>query len=126
MNNKIKKRIMILSAIWSLLFVGLLCLFAMANSNYRYWFNESSIDGKSYVYAIQNQRFLFWGKTHVNVKIRGNNGIYTEFNTSIKTHNLNLTEENYKVEFDKEYIKVELIGDDGSNVYYFYYEDMSR
>ena len=31
-----------------------------------------------------------------------------------------------KIDFDKEYIKVELIGDDSSNVYYFYYEDMNE
>ncbi len=126
MNNKIKKRFMVLAVIWSLLFVGLLCLFIMSNANYKFWFNESSVDGQNYVYAMQKPRFLIWGSTYVIVKIRGNNGIFVTFDTSIKTHKLNLTEENYQIDFDKEYIKVELIGDDSSNVYYFYYEDMNE
>ncbi len=126
MNNKIKKSFMVLAVIWSLLFVGLLCLFIMSMQNYKFWFNESSVDGQNYVYAMQKPRFLFWGSTYVIVKIRGNNGIFVTFDTSIKTHKLNLTEENYKIDFDKEYIKVELIGDDSSNVYYFYYEDMNE
>ena len=121
------------SIIYILIFIIIISCFIMRivtsklNAPYSQWFNrEIQINGKNMVVsAIQQAGPLFSGDIEVNVLI---NYVPEEFNTYISNKGHSLSDENYVLESNDEYIKLVFLNKEGEVefVYRFYYCDLDE
>ncbi len=110
----------------------LYCLFGIAtskNAPASQWFDEEiQINGKSVdVHAKQGESF-FSNDTEVNVMVYYQGHMYESFNTYISNKGLTLSDENYVLESNDEYIKLVLLNKEGEVefVYRLYYCDLDE
>lgn len=90
------------------------------------WFRESIEDGDYVIVGEEIGNTIFGGDTQVTISVfdHVNKVHMTSFTTRIANNGDKLTSDNYKIEYNEEYIKIVFIGSDKqSGAYTFFFED---
>lgn len=90
------------------------------------WFRESIEDGDYVIVGEEIGDTIFGGDAQVTISVfdHVNKVHMTSFKTRIANNGDKLTSDNYKIEYNEEYIKIILIGSDKqSGAYTFFFED---
>lgn len=96
------------------------------NYSAREWFRESIQDGNYVIVGDEIGDTIFDGGTQVQISIFSSNSHLETFHTTIKNDGKELTEDNYKIDYTKEYLKIKLINHDKKSVSYcFFYDDFT-
>lgn len=129
MNKKIYVCIIIILAILLLITGTYSIVHYFFNYNCTNWFKKS-VKNDSYIIIGEEIGDTFWNsdsKAIITIKHNDRYKFLASFETRIENEGNDLTEENYDIEYNDEYIKISLINHDGSicSVYRFYYSDFS-